>query len=249
MEIIWWIVGIVLLIGFILILLKVLTATTRVVSQDERLAIYRLGHFHRIAGPGPVQIIPRIDQVVRTINVRARPIGTTVSSVFVFGVQNELTLDLWCHFDLMQAAGGDREKLVNSVQISELERRQQIELKMREALLRQIEVLQDRMPLPDRATPVDRIEALTPGNVRYNTLFKGVKYELEKSLLEVGVVLNTTKPIVLTRTISDKITEESVAERPPAPSETGQEPSTKALQPLTRDDLAVLKRISPSNHS
>ncbi len=249
MGIIWWIVVTGLLFVFIFILLKVLKTTTRMVGQDERLVIYRLGHFQRIVGPGPVQIIPKLDQVVRTINLRARPIGITVSNVFVFGVQNELRLDLWCNFDLVQAAGGDREKLVYSVQISELERRQQVELKMREVLLRQIEILQDRMPLPDKATPADRIEALTPGHTRYNTLLKGVKYELEKSLLEVGVVLNTTKPIVLTRTILDKITAETVVEKPSAPSKTDQQALPKASQLLTRDDLSVLKRIPPSNHS
>jgi hypothetical protein len=190
------------------VVIRLFASMTQVVPQTQRLVVYRLGRFHRIAGPGPVQIIPRLDQVVRMIEVRDHPVEITVPGLFAFGAPNTLTLNLWCSFDLVQAAEGDHGKLAQLVQLSESERHQQVEVKMREALVRQIADLQQKMPLPDKATLMDRIIALAPASPRHNALLKGVKYDLERTLPSVGVILNTNQPIVLTgRSLSDEITE------------------------------------------
>ncbi len=200
--------AIIIFVILLIVVYKVLSTTTRVVPQEKRLVIYRLGRFHRVVGPGPVQILPSIDKIVQTIEVRDHPLEINVPGIFAFGVPNELKLNLWCSFDLVQAAGGDHDKLAKFVQISEAERRKQVEVKMREAIVRQIADLQEKMPLPDKASLIERVIALAPGSTRYNALLKGLKYELEKSLPSVGVILNTSQPIVLTgRNISDEITE------------------------------------------
>ncbi len=64
---IWWIVGIVSLIVFIVVVFKTII---RIVPNGRRVVIYRSGRFHRIAGPGPVQVIPWLDLIVRTLEVR-----------------------------------------------------------------------------------------------------------------------------------------------------------------------------------
>lgn len=202
------VVGIVLAIILLFILFRILRSTTHVIPQEERWVIYRLGRFRRLAGPGTVQIIPQLDEIKRVVNVRDRPHEVTVKGVFAFGVPNDLTLNLWCSFDLEKAAGEDRNKLAQLVQINELERREQVEVKMREALIRQISTLQERMPLPDKAQFMDRVIALAPGSTRYNALLRGVQYELERSLPSIGVILDTSQPIVLTkRGLSDEIVE------------------------------------------
>jgi hypothetical protein len=186
----------------------VLRAMVRVVSHEQRLVIYRLGRFHRVVGPGLVLVIPRLDDVVRTIEVRDHPMEVTVPGLFAFGVPTELTLNLWCSFDLVQAAGGDWDKLARLVQIREGERHHQVEVKMREALVNQISDLQKRMPLPATATTMDGVIALAPGSPRYRELLEGVKRELEQTLPSVGVILNPAHSIVLTRrSISDEIVE------------------------------------------
>lgn len=199
------IIGVILLAVAIALVLK---ASLQVVHHEKRLVIYRLGRFHRVVGPGLVLVIPKLEQAVRTIEVRDHPIEVTVPGVFAFGVPNELTLNLWCSFDLMQAAGGDREKLSRLVQITDGERRRQVEVKMREALVNQISDLQKRMPLPATATTMDGVVALVPGSPRYTELLKGVQRELEQSLPSVGVILNPAHPIVLTgRNLSDEVVE------------------------------------------
>jgi hypothetical protein len=169
------IVGVVLLVILIAIVLR---AILRVVPHEERRVIYRLGRFHRVVGPGLVLVIPRLEQVVRTIEVRDHPMEITVPGLFAFGVPTELTLNLWCSFDLVQAAGGDRDKLARLVQIRDGERHRQVEVKMREALVNQISDLQKRMPLPAAATTMDGVIALAPGGPRYRELLEGVKREL-----------------------------------------------------------------------
>jgi hypothetical protein len=199
------IVGVVLLVILIAIVLR---AILRVVPHEERRVIYRLGRFHRVVGPGLVLVIPRLEQVVRTIEVRDHPMEITVPGVFAFGVPNDLTLNLWCSFDPAQAAGGDRDKLARLVQIRDGERHRQVEVKMREALVNQISDLQKRMPLPAAATTMDGVIALAPGGPRYRELLEGVKRELEQTLPSVGVILNPAHSIVLTgRNISDEIVE------------------------------------------
>jgi regulator of protease activity HflC (stomatin/prohibitin superfamily) len=48
---VWTVIGIFLLVLLISLAIK---AMTRVVAHEERLVIYRLGRFHRVAGPGLV---------------------------------------------------------------------------------------------------------------------------------------------------------------------------------------------------
>ncbi|MBN1993417.1 MAG: hypothetical protein JW953_12010 [Anaerolineae bacterium] len=204
----WLVVGTVVLIVLLFALIQVLKVMSQIVPQDKRLVIYRLGKFSRVAGPGPVQVIPGLETVEKTIEVRDHPLEVTVPGLFAFGLPNELTLNMWCSFDLVQAAGGDRNRLAQFVLMSEAERRQQVQVKMREALVRQISDLQERMPISEKANLMERLVALAPGTPRYNELLKGLKYDLAKTLPSVGVILNTDHPIVLTnRNISEEIGE------------------------------------------
>ncbi|MEW6349768.1 MAG: SPFH domain-containing protein [Thermodesulfobacteriota bacterium] len=43
----------------------VLVSSARVLREHERLAIIRLGRFHRVSGPGVVFLIPAVDRGVR----------------------------------------------------------------------------------------------------------------------------------------------------------------------------------------
>lgn len=208
MEILWTIVAIIGLIVLGLVLYNVLRATTHIVPEGQRLVVYRLGRFSRVVGPGMVQVIPALEQVTRTLEVRDHPLEVTVKGIFAYGVPNDLTLDLWCSYDLVRAAAGNKAQLALFVQMSEPERRRQVEVKMREALVNQVALLEKQMPLPPNSTPLDGVIALAAGTERYNKLLAGVKGELEKSLPSIGVVLNTTQPITLTgRGIPDVIIE------------------------------------------
>ncbi|HXW01638.1 MAG TPA: hypothetical protein VEC93_24720, partial [Anaerolineae bacterium] len=134
------------------------------------------------------------------------PMEVTVPGIFAYGVPNDLKLNLWCSFDLVRAAANNRHKLASLAHLTDAERRQQVEVKMREALVNQIAELQNRKPLPEGATPLDGVIALAPGTDRYNDLISGLKDELANTLPPVGVILNTSHSITVTgRNIPDVI--------------------------------------------
>jgi regulator of protease activity HflC (stomatin/prohibitin superfamily) len=50
---------------FILFLAIIITLSLKILREDERLVIIRLGRFLKIAGPGIVMILPWIDRGIR----------------------------------------------------------------------------------------------------------------------------------------------------------------------------------------
>ena len=208
MEILLMIVGAAVLLVVLVILYRVIRASTHVIPEEQRWVIYRLGRFHRVAGPGTVQILPRFDRVVQTFEIRHRPLEVSVPGIFGFGLPNDLTLNLWCSFDPVQAAGGDKDRLIRLVQINDAERRDQVAVKARQAMVNCLAQLQSTMPLPAQPQVMDQVVALAPGSPRYNTLLNTLREDLERTLPSVGVVLDTSQPIILTkRGLSEEILE------------------------------------------
>ena len=251
MEIVLFFGGLIVLI-IVILLYGAIASTTHLVSQDERLVIYRLGSFSRLAGPGAVQTIAGLDEVVSTINIGDLPVEVTIPDCSVFGLSADLTLKFWCRFDPLTTAKDRRHNIAALVRISDTERRQLIELKTREAVVRQISHLQERMPLPDKATREDRLAALAPGSLRHNALLQAVKNDLEQALFVLGIILTgtqqpalliggvETEQVAATPGKDDRITsgvDKQVDDQTP--------PAEKAQSPyrLTKRDLAVLKRV------
>jgi hypothetical protein len=206
MEALYWTIGIVV-VGLIIYAVISLTST-RIVPQGQALVVYRLGQFHRIVGPGLVQLTPGLDVIDRVIEVRDHPVEVAVPGLFAFGAPNDLTLNLWCRFDPKTVAQNDRAKMAQFVQISDIERRQQIEVKIRDALVHQLAKLEQHMPLPANSKLMDGVAALAPGSQRHNALLDALKPDLSHTLLSLGMVLNTDHPIVvIKRSLSDEIVE------------------------------------------
>ena len=59
------------LIVVLVILVMILSASITVVKEYERVAVFRLGRFVGIKGPGVILVIPTIDKCVR-VNVREK---------------------------------------------------------------------------------------------------------------------------------------------------------------------------------
>jgi len=188
--------GCLVIIG-VIVLVWFFSSASRVVRHEERLVIYRLGKFNRVVGPGVVRVYPKIDRVIKTIEVRDHPVSVTVAGIFAFGVPNDFTLNLWYRSDPVEAAGSDRTLLTRLVQMTEAERHNQVEVKMREALVKQVTLLQQQYPMPDYASTFDGVIALAPGSVRYTALIDGIAQRLRQTLPTIGVILLLDQPITL----------------------------------------------------
>lgn len=172
-------------------------SNVRVVPHEQRLVVYRLGYFHRIAGPGLVHLIPGLDRVKGEYVVRDEPVDCAVDEIFIYGVPMGVTIRLWASFDLKKAAGGDQEKLGNFVQFGYIERRRQVTAKVRETLIDQVEVLERENPLPDTASIVERILPLIPGTPQSKEMLRNAEIQLEETLPSVGAVLDITQPVTI----------------------------------------------------
>lgn len=169
----------------------------RIVPEEERLVIYRLGRFHRIAGPGPVVLQRSLDEVKRTFSVRDEPHNVRVNGLFMNGVPFGYTLNLWYRADLKAAAGEDRARLVNLVQFSNEERDRQVATKVREALVASVAKI-EKSYKPAGNNFVHKLLPIIPGLPEFGALFTEVRHQLRGTLPLVGAILNEAQPITVT---------------------------------------------------
>lgn len=169
----------------------------QVVQEEERLVVYRLGRFHRVAGPGVVVLQRLLDEVKRTFNVRDEPHNVRVNGLFMNGVPFGYTLNFWYRFDLQAAADGNHERLAKLVQFSDEEREKQVATKVREALVAAGPVIEQKFK-PTGADFVSKLLPIIPGLPSFDAFMVEVRKHLRESLPLVGAILNEEQPLVVT---------------------------------------------------
>lgn len=194
MDFLLSLLGILLAVGLIYLLTQ---SKIRIVPEEERLVVYRLGRFHKIAGPGPVILQRNLDEVKRTFSVRDEPRNVRINGLFINGVPFGYTLNFWYRFDLKAAAGEDRVRLVNLAQFSDDERKQQVATKVREALVTSAARL-ERNYQPAGNHFFYKLLPIIPGLPEFEALFAEVRQHLRTTLPLVGAILNEAHPITVT---------------------------------------------------
>ena len=170
----------------------------RTVPQEERLVIYRMGHFDRIAGPGLVFLLHRIDTVQRSFMVREQPLLYRVDNLFIYGVPVALTLSIWAAFDPVRAVGNDFGEQMRLIVFSEHERSTQVILALRNILVQELGAIEQAHPLPAQATMGDKILPIIPGLPICSSMLERVRTRLRGDMRTIGFVLNQTQPIQIT---------------------------------------------------
>ncbi len=160
------------------------------VPEEERVIIYRLGRFDRVAGPGLVLLSRDIDEIKRRFSTRNEPQNVAVDGLMMYGIPVGLTVNLWCRYDPVRAAGGDRDRLRELAQFSEAERYEQLAVRLREALVRHMNALEQRAPLPPTATVVDMIVPILPGVPTCVEILQGAQRDLVQTLPALGLYLD-----------------------------------------------------------
>ena len=170
-----------------------------IVPEEERVIIYHLGRFARVAGPGMVLLSRRQDTIQRRFSIRNEPSDYFVDGLFVYGIPMGLTLNMWRRYDPVKAAKGDQEKLRDLVLFEESERRSHLEVKLRDALVRQIGAIEQKEPLGPTANIIDRLLPILPGVPACAAILTNVQQDLAKVLPSLGLFLDVNHPIVITR--------------------------------------------------
>lgn len=169
----------------------------RIVPEEERWVVYRLGRFHRVVGPGPIVLQRSLDEVKRTFSVRDEPHNVRVNGLFMNGIPFGYTLSLWYRPDLKAAAADNRERLVNLVQFTKEERDRQVATKVREALVASAAKIEKGYH-PAGSNFIHKLLPIIPGLPEFEALFTEVRQHLRASLPSVGVILNEAQPITVT---------------------------------------------------
>ncbi len=168
------------------------------VAEEERIVVYRLGHFYNIAGPGPVFLLRRIDEVRRTFSVREQPTSYRVDNLFINGVPIALTLSIWAAFDPVRAVGNDHANQARLIVFNEFERNAQVVLALRHILVQELGAMEQAHPLPAQATMGDKILPIIPGLPVCNGMLARVRERLRDDMRTIGFILNLTHPILIT---------------------------------------------------
>ena len=169
----------------------------QVVQEEERLVVYRLGRFHRVAGPGVVLLQRMLDEVKLTFNVRDEPHNVRVNGLFMNGIPFGYTLNFWYRFDLQAAADGNHERLGKLVQFSDEEREKQVATKVREALVVAGPIIEQRFK-PAGNDFVSKLLPIIPGLPSFDAFMVEVRNHLRENLPLVGAILNEEQPLVVT---------------------------------------------------
>lgn len=175
----------------------VLGFTFRLVKQEKRLVVYRLGVFYKLAGPGPVVLNRHTDTVEREITVRSDQKEYMVGPYFMHGVPFSYLLLFWRRVDLVAAAGDDREKLAALAQYDDEQRELQIRNKLHEAFLKWVPQIEKAHKLKSDSI-AEKLAPIFPGEPECEKLFQCVLQELQKTLPTIGVFPDRRQTSVLT---------------------------------------------------
>ena len=167
----------------------------QVVSEEERLVIYRLGRFNRIAGPGMVYM-SKLETVHHKIDARDKPRNVRVDNLFMRGVPFGYTLNFWYRVDPVTAASDDKEQLAHLAHFDDHERDKLVGTKVREALVLSTTQIGNEYK-PAGEAYFYNILPIIPGLPDNDRLLALTRDKLAETLPTVGAILNQAHPITI----------------------------------------------------
>lgn len=189
-----------IVIGLLGIVLNMVGLKPKVVNQEKRLVIYRLGVFRDVVGPGLVLLNRHIRQD-RARNQRAQRAESLFRRHLFYA-----RYAVWLSAHLLAARqissrppAPDRDLLVHLAQFSDTEREDQIQAKLHEAFLACVPLIeQAHTPkMPKEPTIFDSLVPILPGVPACEQLFSLVLTHLQKTLPTIGAFPDMQQSTVL----------------------------------------------------
>jgi len=186
---------IVVIIGVIGAAAYLLPWQMRVVPEEERWVIHRLGKFSRIGGPGVVYL-SSLDTVHHKFNALDKPRNVRIDNLFMRVVPFGYMLNFWYRVDPVAAARGDQEKLAQFSQFDDRERDKLVGTKVREALVYSTTKVGDEYKPAGDAFFYNMLP-LIPGLPINDKLLQLTREKLAQTLPTIGIILNQEHPITI----------------------------------------------------
>lgn len=167
------------------------------VHEDERLVVYRMGRFQRVAGPGLVWVLHSLEKIERRIDAREQPHSIEVNNLYFFDIPFGYTINLWYRLDPGAAARDNRSLLHEIARMPDSEIKEQIQLAIRNLLEKYLVDMPGRYNFSTTPSLLQKLVPVLPGQDGYNWLLEQLKSDLADVLRRFGVVLSADRPIQL----------------------------------------------------
>ncbi|RIK37298.1 MAG: hypothetical protein DCC55_24725 [Chloroflexi bacterium] len=167
----------------------------KTVPEGERLVIFRMGRFNRLAGPGLVILLGRFETIERTIKGREELVELLVDGLSFNNLFLGYTFSFWRRNDPEAAAGKDRTRLAELALFSDDERHAQMKSKVREAVMNSVARVNRELPPPKAGSIFEQIIPVLPGQPATERLLEVVTEELEPALRSIGMILSKRHPV------------------------------------------------------
>ena len=231
-----------------------------VVPEGQQWVIYRSGKFSRLVGPGP-QKLRRDEFVQQRIDTRNALREFQMDRMYWRSFQFDCAVSFWYRIDLLEATGGDRQKIVTLTQFNDADRYAQATNTLRDILglrLNRASYTAHGMRFP-----------MLPGSQECQQTLAAVREGLAEPLLALGIIVDQQRPMVVEQLdmptdLQDKIS--AVPDNEPSPIDLARSPahdqsSQASLNSgsasgrtvpdyyLSADDLRVLKVVPHTANS
>lgn len=193
-------VAIIALIALIIFIFRAIKGIEfNILREHERLAIYRMGRFRRIRGPGLVIVWQTLGTKALPFDVREHPMEQFVPPVFINGLPVGLTFNFWCAFDPETTVASNRIRFNDLFQMEERERQQEIGLRLKECVADEISILTRRDKLPENPELFHRLMPVLPGFPQRAELLQNIRSKLTGEIRNLGYRLSADNPIIISR--------------------------------------------------
>ena len=122
-----------------------------------------------------------------------------VDGLFPEDLPANAEFNLWARFDPEEVAGKDRKVLHELLLLPPSRRNDQMGNDLREVLMQQVRRVLKAHGVPDDASPIERVMPALVGNPWYGELMEGVAEEMAPRLRRLGLILDRSRPMQITR--------------------------------------------------
>jgi|GEM_PF-5034784 len=164
------------------------------VKEGQEAVIYRLGRFHRIAGPGPVWLWPHVDECHTILDVRQTRLTVLIRTFAGGGVPVTLRLSFHARLDLRRAAGQDFARLAELVSWDELERKEKLDDAVQHLVIRMVREYERRHPVPHNADFFTQLAHILTMTRQNDALMVNIRRHLGRVIARFGYVLSEAEP-------------------------------------------------------
>jgi hypothetical protein len=164
------------------------------VKEGHEAVIYRLGRFHRLAGPGPAWLWPYVDELHATLDVRQTKLTVLIRTFAGGGMPVTLRLSFHARLDLRRAAGQDFGRLAELASWDEEERKEKLDDAVQHLVIRMVREYERRHPVPHDADFLTQLAHILTMTRQNDALMVNIRRHLGRVIARSGYILSQAEP-------------------------------------------------------